>query len=555
MGRERSRRGKTGGKEGSSGRSSDREEDTSENCSSSDSNSSEGSSTGEGSRSSSEDSHGSTSNGADNRVDRIDGGSRTRNDRVTHEKRNDRTRNMEDARSEVNPNAPKITDGQEAAMKPRGKAESDVTRRGEDSHPDLHNRENIIEHSSAAPALTADPSRSDPSVTGDMVNLLPVAPLPQSPRKECESKETDVARRSPKRNGQSSSQSKSCTRSGWKGQSRTKKPNGERNKSLTNQRLISKKGQTTMEVDPEDAIGDRVKHVGRGSKKVEPAGEQKAGKRSTKQPKSSSRAKGPQSKSGKKENKRESQDAPEAAEGSRVTWEWICTSQIPTMKHVPKGIRREWGEILDFGMKRVIDEPMMEANWRLLMALPKLCLRTPPRGGRKKKGPSPRMCEWTLRLLLKARRGDWTELWEEAAAAGKKMQNKQRRTVADEKQRQAERLRKRVTELVSEGQYRRACTTLRSEGVWKLDNEIKKQLQDKHPQGEGWKKAEQVEGVAEESQMNEDEGEQEFRVTFSERQVEKALKSFPKGTASGGSEGRAQHWLDALDGTVGDGRK
>ena len=165
------------------------------------------------------------------------------------------------------------------------------------------------------------------------------------------------------------------------------------------------------------------------------------------------------------------------------------------------------------------------------------------------------MCDWTLRLLLKARRGDWSELWEEAAAAGKKMQNKQRRTVADEKQRQAERLRKRVTELVSEGQYRRACTTLRSEGVWKLDNEIKKQLQDKHPQGEGWKKAEQVEGVAEESQMNEDEGEQEFRVTFSERQVEKALKSFPKGTASGGSGGRAQHWLDALDGTVGDGRK
>ena len=112
-----------------------------------------------------------------------------------------------------------------------------------------------------------------------------------------------------------------------------------------------------------------------------------------------------------------------------------------------------------------------------------------------------------------------------------------------------------MTELVSEGQYRRACTTLRSEGVWKLDKEIKEQLQDKHPQGEGWKKAEQVEGVAEESQMNEDEGEQEFRVTFSERQVEKALKSFPKGTASGGSGGRAQHWLDALDGTVGDGRK
>ena len=252
--------------EESSGRSSDREEDTSENGNSSSDSSSEDSSTGEGS-SSSEDSSSSTSNGADNRVECTDVRIRARNDIGLYEKRNDRTSNM-DARSEA----------------PRSKAESDVARRGEDSHhQDLHNRgtvEDIIEHSSDSPALIADPSRSDPSVTGDMANLLPVAPLPRSPRKERESKETAVASRSPKRNRQSSSQSKPCISSGWKGQRRTKKPNGKRNKSLTNQRLT---GQTTMEVDPEDATGDRVKPVGLGSKKVEPAGGRKAGKRSTKQ--------------------------------------------------------------------------------------------------------------------------------------------------------------------------------------------------------------------------------------------------------------------------------
>ena len=248
-------------------------------------------------------------------------------------------------------------------------------------------------------------------------------------------------------------------------------------------------------------------------------------------------------------------DSRAGAETDRITWEWICTTGIPTMKHVPKGIRREWGEIFDFALKKVDDEPNMEINWRMLMALPKLCLRTPPRGGRKKKGPSPRMCEWTMRLLMKARRGNWTELWEEAEEAGKKLEKKQKRGTGAAGRKQAEYVRRRVLELVSEGQYSRACKALVSEGVWELDEEVKEQLRKKHPQGEGWRKAEQVECACEEQEMGEAEEEQDVRVTFSEKQVERALRSFPKGTAAGGSGGRAQHWLDALDGTVGDGRK
>lgn len=239
-----------------------------------------------------------------------------------------------------------------------------------------------------------------------------------------------------------------------------------------------------------------------------------------------------------------------------MTWEWVCLAAIPTMKHVPKGIRREWGEIQDFLAKKANDDPNnVEANWRLYMALPKLCLRTPPRGGRKKKGPSPRMCEWTLRLLMKARRGNWKELWEEAEEARKKLEKKQKGGSGAAKRKQVDYVRRRVLELVSEGQYSRACKALLSEGVWELDEDVMEQLRKKHPQGEGWKKADQVECAPEEGEVGEAEEEHDVRVTFSEKQVEKALRSFPKGTAAGGSGWRAQHLLDALDGAVGDGRK
>jgi len=207
---------------------------------------------------------------------------------------------------------------------------------------------------------------------------------------------------------------------------------------------------------PRTTVG-RTKHVGAkkaaDTKKAET--QKKEGKKSTakkqsgrtQKAKSSSRGEGTESGNGKDgstkggekgDPRSEDLAVKEADANTRITWEWICTAPIPTMKHVPKGIRREWGEILEFGMKRVIEGPRVEANWRLLMALPKLCLRTPPRGGRKKKGPSPRMCEWTLRLLLKARRGNWTELWEEAEATGRKMKEKQRKTVKEEeKQRES----------------------------------------------------------------------------------------------------------------------
>ena len=63
--------------------------------------------------------------------------------------------------------------------------------------------------------------------------------------------------------------------------------------------------------------------------------------------------------------------------------------------------------------------------------------------------------------------------------------------------------------------------------------EVKDQLRKKHPQGDGWKRAESLSEEPKE-EVEEEEEEEETKVTFSEKQVERALRSFPKGTAAGG---------------------
>ena len=70
-------------------------------------------------------------------------------------------------------------------------------------------------------------------------------------------------------------------------------------------------------------------------------------------------------------------------------------------------------------MKKV-QENGTASDWKLLLALPKLCLRAPPRGGNKKKIQRLRTTEWSMGLLCRARQGKWAELVTEAKAAEKK---------------------------------------------------------------------------------------------------------------------------------------
>ncbi len=226
-----------------------------------------------------------------------------------------------------------------------------------------------------------------------------------------------------------------------------------------------------------------------------------------------------------------------------LTWEWIVTAELPTLKHIPKGARREWGEVLKFRLKKVAENPEREAEWQLLFALPKLCLRNPPRGGRARRHQT-QTSRWVAEKLLKAKRGMWKELWEEANACLEDMQQKQKPRSARSGRQW---VRDRVISLVAEGQYSRACKALVSRGVCEFDANVEKSLQEKHPQKGDWRKVGELG-----KKWKGDEG---GRLEFSPKVVEKALKSFPKGSAPGGSGCRAQHWLDGLDGLLGDMRE
>ena len=221
---------------------------------------------------------------------------------------------------------------------------------------------------------------------------------------------------------------------------------------------------------------------------------------------------------------------------AELTWEWVCTASVPTIRHIPKGARQTWSEVLEARVKKAVENGSTY-DWKLLLALPKLCLRSPPRGGKKKKIQRLRSTEWMMGLLCRARQGKWAELVAEAKAAEKKTGHK---TGGGERM-----VRERVMMLVEEGQYSKAVKALLSEGVCEAGEKVIEELRGKHPQRDEWKKvAEQKEGPGESSEWS-----------FNEDEVWKALKGFPRGTAPGGSGGRAQHWLDALEILPADARK
>ena len=114
----------------------------------------------------------------------------------------------------------------------------------------------------------------------------------------------------------------------------------------------------------------------------------------------------------------------------------------------------------------------------ILFALPKLCLRLPPRGGRKKR-KSFESEPFIVARLKRAKAGDWKGLWEEARQAEKK-KKKDKGT-----EETPVGVRERVTTLVEEGRFSKAVQALSSEGIHRLDKRILDILRSKHPVGKG----------------------------------------------------------------------
>ena len=42
-----------------------------------------------------------------------------------------------------------------------------------------------------------------------------------------------------------------------------------------------------------------------------------------------------------------------------LSWEWVPITNIPTVKHISKGARKEWGEVLGLLLRKLRDEHVL----------------------------------------------------------------------------------------------------------------------------------------------------------------------------------------------------
>lgn len=216
-----------------------------------------------------------------------------------------------------------------------------------------------------------------------------------------------------------------------------------------------------------------------------------------------------------------------------LDWEWVAVARIFPIKRVPKAVRLLWSDVVAKVLQHVCAQPSDSGRWLLFFALPKLCLRLPKRGGKKKQRAFAAVPHLS-RLLNAAAQGKWTELFAEASEGlqkGKRGFPEASRSV----------VRDRVTSLVEDGLYSKAIKALDSAGLHELSEATTCALANKHPQTaplstDGFDAAAASRAA----------------LKFEIEDVKKRLSAFPRGSAPGASKWRAEHLLDALSIPAGD---
>ena len=86
----------------------------------------------------------------------------------------------------------------------------------------------------------------------------------------------------------------------------------------------------------------------------------------------------------------------------------------------------------------------------------------------------------------------WNELWKEADASNTRRNEHQGKRKEGDAHTSKSWVKERVLALAAEGQYSRACKALVSEGMSAFDEEIEKQLEEKHSQRGDHKRVRQL---------------------------------------------------------------
>ena len=201
----------------------------------------------------------------------------------------------------------------------------------------------------------------------------------------------------------------------------------------------------------------------------------------------------------------------------------IVTLPVGTVAHVPRAARTILASVLADCLRAARNEGLW--GFVRLMLLAKATLRSPPRGGRKKRyavGAS------IVARLKRWQQGDLVALWQEARAEGKHRGNRSGTELSKTNA-------SRALRLAAEGRFRDAMRALGSHGsALSTDPAALEEMQRRHPQSELPSPSEDV----------------PTPLLVDQEQVLSALRSFRRGSSPGGSKLRIQHLLDAISGTT-----
>ena len=165
------------------------------------------------------------------------------------------------------------------------------------------------------------------------------------------------------------------------------------------------------------------------------------------------------------------------------SWNSIFSLRSSILRHVPKGVRNSWADLLFHVFSAIIHNPSDLDNWQKLFLLPRCILANPPNGDRL---GWRKLQEIVSSRIRKWERGDIPELWEElvSSTSSKKRVNVKGKSERRESSRESlQAINARRAKLATQaGQYRKGIQALTSEGLAPITDSSLEDMLSKHPQ-------------------------------------------------------------------------
>jgi hypothetical protein len=147
---------------------------------------------------------------------------------------------------------------------------------------------------------------------------------------------------------------------------------------------------------------------------------------------------------------------------------------VPTLQHIPKACRNVFSGVVEKALNQVIADPKSTKAWFNLLAIPKLTLAKPKRGGWEHRNQNSKLVKERLKRIEDPI--NHPGLWEEACKASKFSKGSRSSTSAEDFKL------KQVINFAQDGRYGKAAKTLASNGLAQPSAKVCDHLESLHPQ-------------------------------------------------------------------------